>query len=54
MLLGIVRANDNMVVINFKKGLMTFENQDIHAITLMDPNEGRRYIEHVKDEFVRG
>ena len=33
---------------------MTFENQDIRVIALMDPNEGRMYIEPVKDEVVRG
>ena len=33
---------------------MTFENQDIRVIAPMDPNEGHRYIEQVKDEVVRG
>ena len=33
--------NDSMVVINFKKQMMTFENQDIRVIAPMDPNEGR-------------
>ena len=33
---------------------MTFENQDIRVIAPMDPNEGRRYIEPIKDEVVRG
>ena len=47
-LLGIGWANDNMVVINFKKWLRTFENQDIQVIAPMDRNEGRQYIEHVK------
>ena len=40
-LLGIGWANDIMDVINFKKRLMTFENQDIRVIAPMDPNEGR-------------
>ena len=40
-LLGIGWANDSMDVINFKKRLMTFENQDIRVIAPMDPNEGR-------------
>ena len=31
-LLGIGWANDSMVVINFKKHIMTFENQDIRFI----------------------
>ena len=53
-LLGIGWANNSMEVINFKKRVMTFENQDIRVIALMDPNEGQRYIEPVKDEFVEG
>ena len=40
-LLGIGWANDSMAVINFKKWMMTFENQDIRVISPMDPNEGR-------------
>ena len=40
-LLGIGWANDSMVMINFKKRLMTFENRDIRVITPMDSNEGR-------------
>ena len=42
-----------MVVINFKKRLMTFENQDVRVISPMDPQEGRRYIEPIKDEIGR-
>ena len=53
-LLGIGWANDSMVMINFKKRMMTFENQDISIIVPMDPNEGRRHIEPVKDEVVKG
>ena len=53
-LLGIGWANDSMEVINFKKRVMTFKNQDIGVIAPMDPNEGRRYVEPVKDEVVRG
>ena len=51
-LLGIGWANDKMEVIKFKKQMMTFENQDIRVIAPMDPNEGSRYIEQVKDEVV--
>ena len=51
--LGIVWANDSMAVINFKKRVMTFENQDIRVIAPMDPHEGRRYIEPVRDEAGR-
>ena len=34
--------------------MMTFENQDIRVIAPMDPNEGRKYIETIKDEVVKG
>ena len=40
-LLGIGWANDSMVVINFKKRMVTFENQDIRVISAMDPSEGQ-------------
>ena len=39
-LMGIGWANNSMVVINFKKRVMAFENQDIRVIASMDPNEG--------------
>ena len=39
-LLGIGWANDRMAVINFKKWVMTFENQDVRVIAPMDPQEG--------------
>ena len=53
-LLGIGWANDSMAVINFKKWVMTFKNQDINVISPMDPQEGCEYIEHIKDEDGRG
>ena len=40
-LLGIGWVNDSMVMIIFKKRLITFENQDIRVIAPIDPNEGR-------------
>ena len=40
-LLGIGCANDSMVVIEFKKQMMTFKNQYTRVIAPMDPNEGR-------------
>ena len=46
-LLGIIWANDSMAVINFKKHVMTFENQDIKVIAPMDPSKERRYIDPV-------
>ena len=53
-LLGIRWANDSMSITNFEKWMITFENHDIRVIAPMDPKEGRRYIEPVKDEVVRG
>ena len=53
-LVGIGYANYSMVVINFKKWVMTFKNQDIRVISPMDPQEGCRYIEPIKDEDGRG
>ena len=52
-LLGNGWDNDSIAVINFKKCVMTFENQDVGVIVPMDPQEGRRYIEPVKDEVGR-
>ena len=49
-LLGFGWDNDSMAVINFKKWAMTFKNQDIRVIAPMDPQEGRQYIETIKDE----
>ena len=40
-LLGVGWANDTMEVINFKKRMMNFKNQDIRVIAPMDPDEGR-------------
>ena len=53
-LLGIGWSNDSLPVINFKKHIMTFDNRDIRVIDLMGPNEGRRYVEPVKEEVVGG
>ena len=41
-LLRIGWDNENLVVINFKKRVMNFENDDIRIIAPMDPREGRR------------
>ena len=54
VLLGIGWDNDNLVVIDFKKQVMTFENHDIRVIAPLDPSEGRRYILPLKEEFVGG
>ena len=51
-LLGIGWANDILVVINFKKCVVNFENYDIRVIASMDPSEGRRYVEPIKEEVI--
>ena len=51
-LLGIRWTNDSLAVINFKKHIMTFENRDIRVIAPMDPNEGRRFVDPIKEEVV--
>ena len=51
-LLGIEWDTDILVVINFIKCMMTFENRDIKFIAPMDLTEGRRYVEPVKEEVV--
>ena len=33
---------------------MTFKNKYFRVIAPMDPNEGRRYVEPVRDEAVKG
>ena len=52
-LLGIGWANYSMAIINFKKCVMTFENQDVRVIAPMDPQKGRRSLKPIKDEFKR-
>ena len=52
--LGIGWANERLTMINFKKCVMNFKNRDIRVIALMEPNEGRRYVEPVKEEVVGG
>ena len=53
-LLGIGWDNDSLEVIKLKKRAMTFENRNIKVIAPMDQNEGRRYVEPIKEEVVGG
>ena len=53
-LLWIKWDKDSLEVINFNKHVLNFENHDIRVIALMDPIEGKRYIEPVKDEALKG
>ena len=50
-LLGIEWALDNDAVINLKKRQMTFEGKGLRVIVPLDPSQGERYIEPVRDEY---
>ena len=49
-LLGIEWAMENAVVINLKKRQMTFEGKDLRVIVPLDPSQGERYTEPLRDE----
>ena len=53
-LLGIGWASDSLVMINSKKCVMNFKDHDIKFIGPMDPSEGGRYVEPIKEEVVGG
>ena len=49
-LLGIEWALDNHAVINLKNRQMTFEGKGLRVIVPLDPSQGERYTEPVRDE----
>ena len=49
-LLGIEWAIDNDAVINLKNIQMTFKGKGLRVIVPLDPSQGERYIELVRDE----
>ena len=49
-LLGIEWEMENAVVINLKKRQMTFEGKGLRVIIPLDPSQGERYIEPLRDE----
>ena len=49
-LLGIEWEMENGAVINLKKWQMTFEGKDLRVIVPMDPSQGERYTEPLRDE----
>ena len=50
-LLGIDWAIDNQNIINFKKRILPFEDNEMRVVSPIDPLEGRRYVEPIyKDE----
>ena len=49
-LFGIEWAMENAAVINLKKRHMTFEGKGLRVIIPLDPSQGKRYTETLKDE----
>ena len=49
-LLGIYWAIDNHTIINFKKRILSFEDDEMRVVSPIDPLEGQRYVEPVYDE----
>ena len=49
-LLGIEWEMENAAVINLKKRHMTFEGKGLRVIIPLDPSQGKRYTETLKDE----
>jgi hypothetical protein len=49
-LLGIDWAFNNSTVVDLKKRRMTFEGDGLRVIAPLDPDEGRRYTEPIREE----
>ena len=49
-LLGIDWAIDNQTIINFKKRILLFEDNEMRVVSLIDPLEGHRYVEPVYND----
>lgn len=49
-LLGIEWALDNNVIINLKKRKLIFEDRKNRITAAIDPEEGHRYVEPIRDE----
>ena len=50
MLLGIDWSIDNQTIINFKKMILSFEDNEMRVVSPIDPLEGQRYIEPIYNE----
>ena len=48
--LGIDLGMNKCTIINFKKRSLTFEDDDLWVVTLLDPKEGHRYVKQVNNE----
>jgi hypothetical protein len=51
VLLGIDWAFNNSIVVDLKKRRMTFERDGLRVIAPMDPDEGQRYTEPIREEY---
>ena len=49
-LLGIDWAIDNHSIINFKKSILSFEDEEMRVVSPIDPFEGQIYVEVVYNE----
>ena len=49
-LLGIDWAIDNQTIINFKKRILSFEDEEMRVVSPIDPFEGKRYVEPIYNE----
>ena len=49
-LLRIDWAIDNQTIINFKKRILSFEDEEMRVVSPIDPFEGQRYFEPVHNE----
>ena len=49
-LVGIDWAIDNQNILNFKKRILSFEDDEMRVVSPIDPSEGQRYVELVYNE----
>ena len=49
-LLGIDWAIDNQTIINFKKRILSFEDDEMRVVLPIDPFEGQRYTEPIYNQ----
>jgi len=49
-LIGIDWAIDNQTIINFKKRILSFEDEEMRVVSPIDPFEGQRYVEPIYNE----
>ena len=49
-LLGIDWVINNQTIINFKKRIISFDDEEMRVVSFIDPFEGKRYVELVNNE----